>query len=196
LNATHSAGSKLLADMNSNAAWLLGIGALSILLGVAGLYFKLTISETSVRYIGGVLIVASVIQAIDVYRMRQWLRRFWYALGVVVYVSGGLMMLVFPDQSANLVIMLLGMALVGVGIFRIVIALQLRAGLKLWAVVAAIGAVSIALGAMLMARWPWPPLNVLGTFITVELLLGGLSFVYLGIAAKSHSSDASLPAPG
>ena len=191
MNAIHSAGGKMLGDMHSNAGWLLGIGALSVLLGIAGLYFKLTISETSVRYIGGFLVIAAVVQAIDVYRMQQWLRRFWYALGVVVYVSGGLMMLFFPDQSANLVIMLLGMALVCVGIFRLIIALQLRAELKLWPVVAVIGVVSIVLGTMLMARWPWPPLNVVGTFISVEFLLGGLSFGLLGIAAKSHTGGAT-----
>jgi uncharacterized membrane protein HdeD (DUF308 family) len=175
----------MLTDMHKNLAVLFGVGAVLTLLGIAGLYFKLTFTEIGMRYLGGLLLIAGGIQCIDVYRTEKWLTKFWRSLAVIVYLAGGMMMLVFPGDSSSLVSMLFGMMLIVMGVFRIIIALQTHKHMKLWVGVVLSGAVSICLGCFLLAQWPWPTAEVLGIFVSVELLLQGSAMLYMGYAAKT-----------
>lgn len=187
--SNQSSGSVMLTDMHKSLGWLFGLGAVFALLGIAGLYFKLEFTETSMRYGGALLLIAGVIQCIDVYKTEKWLTKFWRSLAVVVYVSEGLVMVVFPDQSSSLVTMLVGMILLVVGGFRIIVALQARQHMKLWIAVVISGIVSICLGGMLISRWPWQPLEVVGTFVSIELILQGLAMLYMGFVAWSRGKE-------
>ena len=183
--AHHSLGQNMLSDMHRNLAWLLGLGLVFTLLGLAGFYCKLSFTETGMRYLGALLLIAGGVQCFDVYKTEKWLLKFWRALAVILYFAGGMMMLAFPDQSSSLVSMLFGIMLVVVGVFRIIIALRLRHHMKLWLVVVVFGVVSVSLGCLLLAQWPWPATEVLGTFVSVELLLQGTSMLYMAFVARS-----------
>ena len=183
----------LLKDMHRNLGWLFGLGAVLVALGIAGFYFKLTFAEIAMRYLGGLLIVVAGIQCIDVYKTERWLIKFWRSLAVVLYFAGGLMMLIFPDQSSSLVIMLFGAVLIVVGSFRIIIALQARHQMKLWIGVVVFGVIAIVLGCMLLAGWPWPAIEVLGIFISLDLILQGASMLYMGFVAMSAGRQGKHP---
>ena len=183
----------LIKDMHSNLGWLFGLGAVLVALGIAGLYFKLTFTELYMRYLGGILVIAGGVQCFDVYRAKKWLTRFWRSLAVVVYLAGGLTMLVFPEQSSSLVIMLFGAVLIVVGSFRVVIALQLRHKMRLWIGVAVFGVIAIVLGGMLLAGWPWPAIDVLGIFISLDLILQGVSMLYMGFEAMYAGREGKQP---
>ena len=182
--SNNSVGSKMLADMQGHLGWLFGLGVVSLLLGAAGLYFKVEITDTVMRCLGGFLLVAGLVQCVDTYRTQSWLRKIWQALAIVVFLAVGGIMLFFPSQSAKLVFMMLGLMLINAGVYRIVIALHLRKHLKLWIAVALSGAAAISLGGMLIAQWPWPAMEVSGTFASVELILLGCTLLYLGLAAS------------
>ena len=190
-----SVGNVLLKDMHRNLVWLFGLGAVLVVLGIAGFYFKLALTEIAMRYLGAVLIVAGGIQCIDVYKTEKWLIKFWRSLAVVLYFAGGLVMLIFPDQSFSLVVMLFGAVLIVVGSFRIIIALQARHQMKLWPGVLVFGVIAIVLGCMLLAGWPWPAIDVLGIFISLDLILQGVSMLYMGFVAMSVGRAEKQPEP-
>ena len=193
--ANGSVGNILIKDMHSNLGWLFGLGVVLVALGIAGLYFKLTFTELYMRYLGGILILAGCIQCFDVYRAEKWLTRFWRSMSVVVYLAGGLTMLIFPEQSSSLVIMLFGAVLIVVGCFRIIFALQLRHKMKLWIGIMLFGVIAIVLGCMLLAGWPWPAIDVLAIFISLDLILQGVSMLYMGFEAMSAVRKSKQPEP-
>ena len=46
------------------------------------------------------------------------------------------------------------------------------------------GIISIALGAMIIAKWPVSGLWVIGLFIAIELIFHGWSYVFVALAAR------------
>ena len=47
------------------------------------------------------------------------------------------------------------------------------------------GVVSVLLGIFIWRRWPWAGLWVIGLFVGIELMLNGVQWLMLGLAARN-----------
>jgi uncharacterized membrane protein HdeD (DUF308 family) len=178
-------GNKVLSEFQKNRGWLIALGLVLVALGASGLYMEVSFPATSLLYFVALLMGGGLFHLFYVYKADKWIGRLSHLVTSLVYLAGGLVMILFPDESSNLVILMVGVALIVVGGFRVLLALQGRSQLKRWAWIIVFGVLSICLGCMLILQAPWPAKDVLAMFICIELILQGLSMTYVAIAAGS-----------
>ena len=110
------------------------------------------------------------------------------ALGSVVmgalYVAAGVVAIERPLMAAAVLTLLLGIALMVGGIGRIFLAWHMREAGKPWGWVVVSGIISLLLGLMIVAKWPYSSVYVLGIFLGIDLIFIGSSWFTIGLALK------------
>jgi uncharacterized membrane protein HdeD (DUF308 family) len=83
--------------------------------------------------------------------------------------------------AASLTLLLAALFLVS-GLFRIGFALAVRIDGWGWQVLS--GLVTFVLGLLISAGWPGSSIWVIGTFISIDLIFGGWSFIMIALAVR------------
>lgn len=178
----HSLGD-LIKQLQPKWGWFVALGALTAAMGLATLLYLVVIGTiASVYMIGLAMILAGGAEIGVALKARTW---GWLAIWLLVgllYVVAGAFAFAQPLVAAAAYTLMIGAALVVTGVVRIVAAFRLPDGAK--ALVGFAGAVTVLLGAMILASWPASGLFVLGTFLGIDLLFYGLSWIAFGMRLK------------
>jgi uncharacterized membrane protein HdeD (DUF308 family) len=189
----------LFGDAVKNWGWLVGLGIASILLGTIGLGMTFTLTLAGVLLFGVLLGVAGVLQLVDAFQCRGWKGTLLHVLIGLVYVAAALVAVADPVGAAVALTLVLGAALVVVGILRAAMAFQHR-GSRGWGWALAGGLLSALLGVLVMAQWPVSGFWVIGLFIALELILNGWAYLFFGLTARragraAGGGESSAPGP-
>lgn len=168
-----------------NWSWLLGLGILFVIFGFLGLSSVVGVTLLSIVFIGFMFLVGGILQFIDVSRSKQWEAAAWHALIALMYFLGGCFIIWDPVLASTLITALIGWTLVIIGIIRLVMAVSLR-GTKGWGFSLIASLAAIILGGIILMQWPVSSLWVIGMFISIELLLNGLSYVIIAVAMRNQ----------
>jgi uncharacterized membrane protein HdeD (DUF308 family) len=180
---THTGIAGQLSHISGKWGWFVALGVLSILAGMFALTDVVAFTLVSVIFIGAMLLVSGVFQIIHSFATKTW-GQFGLSLVMgVLYMAGGVLIMQEPVQGSVVITLMLLIALVVSGVFRIVIALRHRE-MKYWWLMALGGLASAAIGVWLFAALPWSGLWVLGTLIAVELLIQGVTWLQFGLALR------------
>ena len=182
--ASTTAETSAVAQLRSNWGWLLGLGILFLILGFIGLSCVATLTLTSALVFGILVLIGGVAQIIEAFKCTGWKSVLWHVMIALLYVLAGISIVIDPAAASIIWTAIIAGALVVVGIFRIVIALGHR-GSSSWFGLLFSGIVSLLLGAMLFAKWPYSGLWATGLFVAVELLSQGISLVALALSART-----------
>ena len=164
--------------------WFVAFGALTAAMGLATLAYLVVIGTVaSVYMIGIAMIVAGGVEISIGFKAKTWGWMAIWILAGLLYVVAGAFALAQPLVAAAAYTLLIGAALIVTGVLRLVAAFRLPDGNK--AMVGLAGAITIVLGAMILAAWPASGLFVLGTFLGIDLLFYGLSWIAFGMRLKS-----------
>jgi uncharacterized membrane protein HdeD (DUF308 family) len=177
----------LFGELKNNWGWLLAFGILSILLGTIGLGMTFGLTLASVMFFGVLLAVGGVAQLVDAFKCKGWKSTLWHVLIALLYVAGGILIVVDPVLASATFTLVLAWILIAVGIMRGIMAFQLRPAHG-WFWLLLSGIVSIGLGAMIIAEWPVSGLWVIGLFVAIELILNGWSYVFVALAARKAAN--------
>jgi uncharacterized membrane protein HdeD (DUF308 family) len=173
----------LFGDLSRNWGWLLAFGILSIVLGTIGLGMTFGLTLVSVVFFGALLIVGGTFQLVDAFKCRGWKGALWHILIALLYIVGGLLIVVDPILASETLTLALAAVLIAVGVSRVVMALQHR-GQSGWGWLVLSGLISIALGAMIVAKWPMSGMWVIGLFVAIELIFNGWAYLFVALAAR------------
>ena len=143
--------------------------------------FGLTLA--SVLFFGVLLIVGGLSQLIQAFQCKGWKSVLWHVLIALLYVAAGIVIIVDPILASMTLTLMLAWILIAVGVFRIIIAFQLRP-VNGWFWPLLSGLVSILLGGMIIAHWPVSGLWVIGLFVAIELIFNGWAYVFIALAAR------------
>ena len=172
------------ANISTKWGWFVVLGISLIALGVIAWLNVGAVTIAGAIFIGASLLVGGAFQIIHAFMTKEW-RGFVLSLFCgVLYLVGGLLIMNEPVQGALVLTLLAAAALIVSGVVRIVLAFQNR-NMPAWGLVLLSGIVSIVVGCLLYASLPWSGLWVLGTLITVELLVQGASWLYFGLALRT-----------
>lgn len=172
-----------LAALKSSWAWLLGFGVLFLVFGFIGLGMTFGLTMVSVVFFGVMLVVAGILQVVEVFKDRQWKGALWHALIAVLYLVGGGLIIYDPILASAVITAVLAGILIAVGCSRILMALMIR-GAKGWGWLLAAGVATLILGVMILSHWPVSGLWFIGLFIAIEMIINGWSFILLAFAAR------------
>jgi uncharacterized membrane protein HdeD (DUF308 family) len=174
----------LFGELEKNWGWLLAFGLASIVLGTIGLGMTFTLTEFTIVFFGVLLVVGGVFQLLDAFKCRGWKSTTWHVLIALLYVAGGLLMVLHPVLAGISLTLFLAWILIVVGILRGFMAFQLRP-VKGWWWPLLSGLVSVVLGGLILAQWPQSGLWVIGLFIAIELIFNGWSYLFIALAARA-----------
>ncbi len=179
----HSLG-EAIHRIRARWGWFVAFGVLTALLGAATLTYLVVVGTiASVYMIAIAMIIAGGVEVGLGVNARTWGRTaLWIVVGLL-YVVAGAFALAQPLLAAAGYTLLIGVALVVVGAARIVAAIRLDHGPK--GMLALAGGIAILLGAMIIGSWPASSLIVLGTFLGIDLLFYGISWIAFGMKLKS-----------
>jgi uncharacterized membrane protein HdeD (DUF308 family) len=173
----------LFGDLSRNWGWLLAFGILSIILGAVGLGMTFGLTLVSVVFFGALLIVGGTFQLIDAFKCQGWKGALWHILIALLYIAGGLLIVVDPVLASGTLTLALAAVLIAVGVSRVIMAVQHR-GQSGWGWLVLAGLISIALGAMILAKWPMSGMWVIGLFVAIELIFNGWAYLFIALAAR------------
>jgi uncharacterized membrane protein HdeD (DUF308 family) len=101
----------------------------------------------------------------------------------VLYLVVGFMFIRNPVEAAATLTLMLALALMFVGIMRIIVAVS--SGSQHWVWLLLNGIITLVLGILILNQWPESGLWVIGLFIGIDMIFYGWALVMLAIGVRS-----------
>lgn len=181
-----------LEDLRHRWGWFLALGILLVLLGTFALFFVPAATVATVMVFGWFMVISGIIETVHAFRIRRWGGFFLHLIGGILGVAIGLIVVFHPLAGALAWTLLFASFFTVIGLFRLITAARLRYDRWGWA--AFDGAVTLALGIMLLLGFPWSGLWFLGLALGISMILRGWSYVMLAFAMRELAL-AAIPIP-
>ena len=163
--------------------WFFVSGTLTLVLGALAIIVPLRSSLAFDIGIGGIFVVAGLIQAVHSFWSRRWDGFYFEALGGVVYLLVGMMLLGNHGAGVRMVTLLLALLLIMQGMVQVSLSSELQPKLsKGW--MFASGVAGVGVGVLIWSQWPSGSLWLVGLFIGIHLLLRGWSIITLSLSRR------------
>lgn len=175
-------GGNALEQIQHNRGWFLALGIGLIALGTLALFYTVTSTLVSVIYIGMLLLIAGIFEGIKAFKIHPWSSFFLHLILAILYAVIGVYVVLYPGVNALALTLLLGIFLVASGIFKIVFSFTTHMLHKNWILFN--GIITLLLGFLILIEWPYSGLWVLGTFLAIDLIFTGWSWVMLAMMTK------------
>lgn len=172
-----------LEDLNKSWGWFLATGIVLIALGIAALAYIPLATLGGVILLGWLLAASGVLEAIYAFHARGWGGMFLHLLGAVLGILVGLLVVTHPVAGALAWTLLFAAYFTVIGLFRTIAAVHLR--FRSWGWAAFDGIVTLVLGVLLWAEWPFSALWFLGLSLGVAFILRGWSTVMFAVAVRA-----------
>jgi uncharacterized membrane protein HdeD (DUF308 family) len=164
--------------------WGIVLGALMVLAGLVVLGHVVVATVVSVIFLGWFAVLGGLAGIVaSLFRLGK--PGFWPTLlGGALALAVGIAFLRRPGLSAAALTLLLGAVLLVGGVTRIVGGLGEHHEHRGW--ILANGIITLLLGLLILFGWPGSTLWVLGTFLGVDLIVEGVTFIGLGLPTRAR----------
>jgi uncharacterized membrane protein HdeD (DUF308 family) len=162
--------------------WFLALGIALIVLGIIALSVMPAATVATVIVLGWLMVFSGVVEAVHGFQVRGWGGMFLHLVAGILGVLIGLLIATHPVAGALAWTLLFASFFTVIGIFRMIAAIRLKFPNWGWAVFD--GTITLLLGILLWADWPWSGFWFLGLSIGIALLLRGWSNVMLALAIR------------
>ena len=173
--------------LHAKWGWIVALGVVFMIAGVIALGSVVMATETAVLVVGIMMAMAGVSEIIAAFNVKDWGKfALWMLLGLL-YVAAGVICWLNPLMAATTLTLILGIALMIGGIVRGYLAWHVREAGKPWGWVAASAVITLLLGLIIIAKWPYSSLYTLGVFLGIDLIFIGSSWLTIGLALKKRA---------
>lgn len=174
-----------LSPLRRRWGWVLLAGVVYFVAGWVALGSVVLATAVTVYLVGFMMIVAGVGEIISAFRLSGWARSVLWVLIGILYIAAGIMAIRNSLLAAVILTLVLGWTLVASGIARLVIAFSLRKE-RSWGLLTLSALVTIALGVILLIKWPTSSLFALGVFMGVDLIVAGVGQIALALELRGE----------
>jgi uncharacterized membrane protein HdeD (DUF308 family) len=181
----------LMHDMRHRWGWFLALGIILVLLGTFALFVIPVATVATVMILGWILIISGIVEAVHAFQVHRWGGFFMHMVGAILGVLVGLLIVTHPVAGALAWTLLFAAFFTVIGLFRLIAAARLRFSNWGWAVFD--GAVTLALGIILMVGFPWSGLWFLGLALGITMILRGWSYVMIAFALRALPGSKAVP---
>lgn len=172
-------------QLKENRSWFLALGIGLVLLGTLAVVFAFASTLFSVIYLGGLLLVAGVFEAIKAFKVNLWHNFFLHLFLSLVYAIAGILIIYNPIGNAITLTLLLAIILIIVGAARLIFAVAKHTPHRGW--LAINGILTILLGVLIAYQWPMSGLWVIGMMVGIDMIFTGWTWIMLAYAVKKIS---------
>jgi uncharacterized membrane protein HdeD (DUF308 family) len=175
--------SESLTPLRAKWGWIVALGVVYLIAGLIALGSVVAATAASVLVVGAMMVVAGVFEVINAFQVKTWGRFiFWLLLGIL-YIIAGFVAWDNPFLTAVWLTLILGAALAASGIVRIFLGFNMKHGSP-WVWVVISGLITLVLGVIILAHWPFSAVYTLGIFLGIDLVFAGASWIGLGLGLK------------
>jgi uncharacterized membrane protein HdeD (DUF308 family) len=170
-------------EIKKRSAWSILMGVLTAILGVFLIVYPMATATVTTLLIGWVLIFVAIAQIVFALHSQTVGKFFLKILLAVIYGIAGVTLAFFPIAGVATLTIVLGSFLCAYGVVDIVGAFQMRPG-DGWGWFLFDGIVTLLLGLLILARWPYSSLWAIGTLVGAAVLTGGIARVMLALKIR------------
>lgn len=171
------------AAIRGKWGWFLALGILLLVFGFLALANLFAATVVSVLYIGMMMLIGGVAYLVHAFQVKGWDQMLFWALSGILYTIAGVLAFWNPALTATVLTLLMAVALVVAGVFRLWVGFRMRpvrgSG---WIIVG--GIVTALAGLVIALGWPVNSLFILGLFLSVDLIMQGWALIAVALAAK------------
>ncbi|MBL8824061.1 MAG: DUF308 domain-containing protein [Planctomycetia bacterium] len=160
--------------------WLLflGSGLFMAILGLVMFAYAIFNAVTIMLFLGGGLIIASVIQLANSCWARPWKGFSFSIILGMVYLITGLLLIEYRLQASMALTLVVAAGLMIAGSVKII--LSIIEHWDGWILSLVSGVLTTILGFSIWLEWPFHGIWVIGCYLGVELILSGCTWIRLG----------------
>jgi len=160
--------------------WFLLLGGALIILGTVALVYSTLFTIASVEVFGFFLIIGAAFYIGGSCLTGSWGGFFLTLLTGVLQLVVGLICVRHPAEAAIVYTLVMAVFFMVGGLFRIVGSLARQFRGRAWVLMN--GIITLALGIMIWQQMPFSGLWVIGTFLGIDLIFNGWSYLVLGLS--------------
>jgi len=162
--------------------WLLTLGIVMVVLGTVAMIVTPAATLATVLILSWLLIFSGIAETVYAFRIHKWGGLFLHLISGLLGIFIGLLAVTQPVAGALAWTLLFASFLTVIGIFRLIAAVHLK--FPNWGWAAFDGVITLGLGILLWAEWPWSGLWFLGLALGISLVLRGWSYIMFAFAIR------------
>ncbi len=171
------------SSVQSKWGWFVALGVLLVVCSLAAFANLFVATVVSVFYVGVLMLVGGIIYLIHAFQVRGWDQILSWALSGLLYTLAGILTFINPLLASAAFTLLLAVALVIAGVFRIWVGARLKP-VKGWGWILFGGIVTMLAGFVIALGWPVNSLWILGLFLAIDLLFQGVTLLAFGLGIR------------
>lgn len=172
-------------DIKKRSNWSILMGILTAVLGVFLIAYPLATATVTTVLLGWILIFVAIAEVVFALHSQTVGKFFLKLLLAVLYGIVGIALAFFPFHGVAALTAFVGTLLLIYGIVGLVGAFQLRPA-QGWGWFLFDALATLAIGILILAKWPSSSVWAIGTLVGVAVLMGGISRT--AIAARIRST--------
>ncbi|WP_026072581.1 HdeD family acid-resistance protein [Nodosilinea nodulosa] len=174
------------SEIKAATGWMIALSIGLIMLGILAILMPGIASALFTSMIGWIALIGGVLQIFQAFQARA-VRGLGLNLGVgVLYAIAGLYILFNLVKATAVLTLAFGLLFIAEGIFTIIMAFTYRAGRSMSWFVAINGIITLILGILVINRWPFSALWLIGLYVGISLLFSGASLLGAALAARQE----------
>jgi uncharacterized membrane protein HdeD (DUF308 family) len=172
------------------SGWSIVLGILMIIVGIIAMLAPWESGLVITLVVGWCAIFNGVAQIIYGFRTHGgWHILLEVVLGII-YIIAGIYLLMHPRAGLLALTLLLASFLLVYGIFALVLAFRMRPRSG-WGWVLFDAIVTLLLGILIWAHWPWNSAWVVGTLFGISIFVSGITRLMMSLAIRRVSTQAA-----
>ena len=183
MSEIHAFDIQIPRDIVQYWGWFLAAGIALLALGIAAIARAMMATVATMLFFGWLLVAASGIEIAQAVMVGQWAGFFHHLLAAILFGVIGLVLVVRPVISAEVVTIVMAVFFLIGGLFELITSVALA--LPNWGWHAADGLVSFALGVLVLAEWPASGLWIIGLFVGIDLIFYGSAWIALALGLRA-----------
>jgi uncharacterized membrane protein HdeD (DUF308 family) len=172
-----------IGNLHRKWGWFLVLGLLLIVVGVVAINRPVIATLTTIELTGFLLMFGAGAEIVSALWALRWGGFFLHILCGVLYMLVGAMIVDRPGLAAAGYTLMLAVFFFASGLFRAIFAVSQRFSGWAWTLLS--GVVSLVLGVFIWRELPEAQFWVIGTFVGIDLIFLGWSWIMLGLAVRS-----------
>lgn len=181
-------------SLKKSLGWVIALSITLIVLGILAIVMPGIASAFFTALIGWITLISGIVMIVESFQSRP-LRGFWLNLIVgIFYGIAGIYILLNVGAAMLGLTFAFGVLFIVEGIYTIIMAFTNRAGHRMSWLVALNGVVTLILGIMVLNRFPFSAIWLIGLYVGISLLMSGTSILAAALAIRRSIPNSSISA--
>jgi len=180
----NQAGAEGLVQVPLKSGWLLGLGIALIVVGTFSVAVAMVATIASVLLFGWLLLLTGAMEVVYAFHQAKWTGIVLHVVNGVLSVVAGFLLVANPAAGALVLTLLMAMFFMIGGLFRIVTPIVMHLPHRGWLILS--GVITLFLGIYIWRLLPGAAVWVIGTFVGIDMIFIGWSWVMLAMAVRGR----------